>query len=109
MLDMFQSVVACSEATAEPRRHARDWNCCLVVLSPMKMRRLPLMHWLKAAASQGFKLQAWGWKTCTAARHWQCLCSAALSGALRDRLNMSNAGPCCLADKHCCPPGQFSV
>ena len=66
MLDAFQSVLACSVAIAEPRRHARDWNCCLVVLSPMKMRRLPLRHWLKAGASQGLRLQVWGWKTCMA-------------------------------------------
>ena len=68
MLDAFQSGPACSEAIASPRRHPSDWNCCLVVLSPMKIRRLPLMHWLKAAASQGFKMQVWGWKTCMTAR-----------------------------------------
>ena len=66
MLDVFQWALPCAAAMTGPSRQARDWNCCLVVLSPMKMRRLPSMHWPNAAASHGARSQLWGWKTCTA-------------------------------------------
>lgn len=72
MLELFHDMLPCSDAMTGPRRQARDWNCCRVVLSPMKIRRCPLTHSLNAAASHGRSLQLWGVNTCACTGIVQC-------------------------------------
>lgn len=65
-------------ATSSCKRHARDWNTCRMVLSPIMMSRCPAMHCEKSDASKAFSSHACGSKvlrySCTPSL--ECLTSA---------------------------------